>query len=234
MPATPSTRRWSSALIGLTLAVAIGACTSAEAAGSPSPAPSSPSSPVPSMPVLPAPDSPAPSDPVTPAPTEAPPMPTPKPSADPTPAPATPVPATPRPTPAPTDGGGDAIPITVDLETVNDADVTIDIVDRTGGLVDAHSGTPEDGASVPPYQIRIDHIDPQTIRLTWVDYPHDNRLGMWIDEVDGELRILIVQPEPTGPTDSIALDRVLELTFDRVIDEVDIEAILQDGLDTPA
>lgn len=154
------------------------------------------------------------------------------------PAPTTPAPTTPTPDPTPepepTDGGSDAMPITVDLETVNGADVVIDIVDRTGDVVDAHSGTPGDGASVPPYEVRVEHIDPQTLRLTWVEYPHANRLGMWIEEVDGVLRSLIVQPEPTGPTDSIALDRVLEVTFDHVIDEVEVQAVLQDGLDTAA
>jgi hypothetical protein len=157
------------------------------------------------------------------------------PGTSPTATPTPPPPSTPMPTsPAPSDGGSDAMPIAVDLETINGADVVIDIVDRTGFLVEARSGTPGDGASVAPYEVRVEQVDERTIRLTWVDFPHDNRLGMWIDEVDGGLRIAIVQPAPTGPTDSIALDRSLELTFERAIEGLDIETILQDGVDTSA
>ena len=147
-------------------------------------------------------------------------------------APASDAPATAVPTPS--DAGSDAMPITVDLATANDADVSIDIVDRTGTLVSAASGTPGDGTSVAAYDVVVENIDPQRLRLTWSDFPHDNRLSMWIDEVDGKLRMAIVQPPPVGPTDAMGLDRVLELTFDHDVQATDVETILQDGIDTPA
>jgi hypothetical protein len=149
----------------------------------------------------------------------------PSPSVKPTPV-ATPI-------PAPSDGGGDAMPLTVDLESVTGADVEVDIVDRTGGLLSADSGSPVDGASVEPYTIQVENLDDRTLRLTWVDYPIDNKLALFIDETSDGLRFVLVQPEPTGPTDSISVDRILELTFDSPVSADDVEAFLQDGLDTP-
>ncbi len=159
----------------------------------------------------------------------------PSPTGRPAPTPiATPI-ATPivTPIPAPSDGGGDAMPMTVDLENATGADIDVDIVDRTGGLVGAVSGRPGDGASVEPYTIIVENVDDRTLRLTWVDYPIDNDLALFVDETSTGVRLVLVQPEPTGPTDAIAFDRILELTFDAPVSAGQVEAFLQDGLDTP-
>lgn len=42
-----------------------------------------------------------------------------------------------------------------------------------------------------------------------------------------------IQPEPTGPTDAMGSDRELLLTFDGAIAVEDIEASLQNRIDTP-
>jgi hypothetical protein len=125
------------------------------------------------------------------------------------------------------------MPMTVDLENATDADIDIDIVDHTGGLVGAVSGTPGDGASVEPYTILVENVDDRTLRLTWVDYPIDNDLALFVDETSTGVRLVLVQPEPTGPTDAVAFDRILELTFDAPVSAGQVEAFLQDGLDTP-
>ncbi len=137
------------------------------------------------------------------------------------------------PVPAPSDGGGDAMPMTVDLENATGADVEVDIVDHTGSVVDAVSGTPGDGASVEPYTIVVENVDDRTLRLTWVDFPIDSDLALYIDETATGLRVVLVQPEPTEATDAMAFDRILELTFDAPVAADQVEAILQDGLDTP-
>ncbi len=152
---------------------------------------------------------------------------TPVPTVDPTPVP------TPVVTPAPTDDGSDAMPIRVDLETVAGGDVYVDIVDHTGLLVDAKSGTPAEGQSVGQFELEVENIDATTLKLSWVDYPIENALGLYIDEHEGAIRFLLVQPGPTGPTDSIALDRELILSFSQPISADQVEAILQEGLDTP-
>ena len=142
------------------------------------------------------------------------------------------VPASVPPTVEPSDGGEDAMPLTIVLDNATDADVYVDIVDRTGGLTGAVSGTPGDGASVAPYTLQVTNLDARTLRLTWSDYPIDNALALYLDPTASGLRIVLVQPEPTGPTDAMAFDRVLDLAFDAPVSAADVEAFLQDGLDT--
>jgi hypothetical protein len=153
----------------------------------------------------------------------------PKPTSAPSPAPV----ATPAPTPAPTDGGSDAMPLTVNLDNATHDDVRVDIVDGTGILVGAESGTPGDGASVEPYTLKVENVDAKTLKLTWVDYPIDNALALSIDTNGDGYRFVLVQPEPTGETDAIAFDRELILTFSEPISASQVEAFLQDGIDTP-
>jgi hypothetical protein len=133
----------------------------------------------------------------------------------------------------PSDDGSDAMPIKVALENVSGADVYVDIVDETGLLVRAESGKPAEGQSVGQYALEVENLDATTLRLKWVDYPIDNALSLYIFEHEGAIRVLLIQPEPTGPTDSVALDRELILSFSKPISADQIEAFLQEGLDTP-
>ncbi len=158
--------------------------------------------------------SPSPSSPVTPGPT------------------AVPAPdETPALTPAPDDDGSDAMPIKVDLENATGADVHVDIVDTTDLLVDARSGTPGDGQSVEG--LVAENIDATTLKLTWVDFPIDNALALYVDRHEGAIRFLLVQPEPTGPTDAVGFDRELILTFSEPISAEAVVTLLVEGLDTP-
>lgn len=140
---------------------------------------------------------------------------------------------TPDATPGPNDGGSDAMPIKVDLEDATGHDVYVDIVDRTGSLVDARSGMPGEGMSVEPYTLVAENLDSKTLKLTWVDFPIDNALALYIDESDGRMHLVLVQPEPTDPTDAIGFDRELILSFSQPISADQVETFLQDGLDTP-
>jgi len=167
--------------------------------------------------------------------------PPPSPSATPvaTPAPvatpvATPVPsaAPAGPSTAPEDGGSDAIPLAVDLETFDGHPVSMDVVDRTGAVSGAASGHPGDGASVEADSVAVSNVDGRTLRLTWIDYPIANRDALFVDEVGGHLRLLLIQPEHDGPTDAIGFDRELILTFDRPVDASTVETMIQGGLDT--
>jgi hypothetical protein len=147
-------------------------------------------------------------------------------------APSTPpvaTPSTPVATPAPTDGG----PIRIDIETINGADVHVDIVDETGTVRGGRSGPAGEGASVAPYTLAVANVGASTLKLTWVDYPIDNALQLHVMPNDGVIHLVLIQPEPTGPTDSMVTDRVLFVEFDRPISADDVVATLQDGLDTP-
>ena len=139
----------------------------------------------------------------------------------------------PAPTAEPSDGGNDAMPIRVDLTTATGADVYVDIVDRTGLLVEAASGTPGDGASVEAYTVNVENLDPTTLRLSWVDFPIDNALALYIDRFEDGYRFVLVQPDPTGTTDAMGFDRELVLTFAQPISASQVETFLQGGLDTP-
>jgi len=125
------------------------------------------------------------------------------------------------------------MPITVDLANATGAAVYVDIADHTGLLVDAASGTPGDGASVEGYALAATNVDAKTLKLTWIDFPIDNGLVLYIDRVDGHLRLLLIQPEPSGTTDAIGFDRELMLTFSQPLSAGSVETFLQGGLDTP-
>jgi hypothetical protein len=120
-------------------------------------------------------------------------------------------------------------PARVVLSQAPGNDVTIDIDDASGTLIDATSGTPGDGASVEPYQLVVTNDDLSTLRLTWVGGPCDATDTLSIDP-EG-LSFLLVQPECPG--DAVAYDRILILEFSRPIAAADVRASLQDGLDTP-
>ena len=154
------------------------------------------------------------------------PKPNPVPTAEPSNAPS------PVPSVEPSDGGSDAMPIRVDLTTATGADVYVDIVDRTGLLVGAASGTPGDGASVEAYTVNVENLDPSTLRLSWVDFPIDNALALYIDRSADGYRFVLVQPDPTGTTDAMGFDRELVLTFAQPISAGQVETFLQGGLDT--
>jgi len=162
----------------------------------------------------------------TPRPTTRPVSPTPKPR------PVTP-PAEPSPSaPVPADGGHDAMPIRVDLRNATGAQVHVDIVDRPGVVVAAESGRPGDGASVETDTLVVRNVDARTLRLTWVDYPIDNALALYIDRTETGYRFVLIQPEPSGDTDAVAFDREQILRFADDISANDVEAFLQGGFDT--
>jgi hypothetical protein len=140
-------------------------------------------------------------------------------------------PSAPPETPEPTKGGVPEVPIRVDLDNATGADVSVDIVDNSETVVNAVSGTPGDGASVEAGTLQIENIDARTLRLSWVDFPIDNALTLYIE--GDAARFVLIQPDPTGPTDAVAHDRELILTFNRDIAAAGIEASLQNGIDTP-
>jgi hypothetical protein len=141
-------------------------------------------------------------------------------------------PPSPTPLPLATEPGTGASPTAgarvVALGQAPDNDVTIEVIDASGTLLDASSGEPGDGASVEPYTVAVSNVDATTLRLVWVDGPCDSASTLTIDE--SASRFLIVQPACSG--DGVAYDRVLELWFSRAVDAGAVEISLQDGIDT--
>jgi len=147
-----------------------------------------------------------------------------------TPSPSTSVPASPVPSAAPSASAGpSASPsppvISVDLIEHVGADATIDITDRSGHLVGAASGTPGDGASVPDGIVAVSGIetDPETLVLTWSGTPCDTTHQLTI-EPDG-MTMSIERPACQG--DAIAVDHVLQLTFDHPVDPATLNVTIR-------
>lgn len=151
------------------------------------------------------------------------------------PAPDSPAPVTPAPAPSQgaEDPGTDPRPIRVELESTSGQDVYVDIVDRAGTIERAVTGQPGEGVSVGSDTIEVENVDARTLRLSWSDFPIDNGLSLYVDPVGTGYRFLMIQPAPTRPADAMAEDRILELQFDHEISAAEVEAFIQEGLDTP-
>jgi hypothetical protein len=148
-------------------------------------------------------------------------------------APASPSPAdgvTPvgSPTAAPGAGAGETPSNVVPLSGVAGYSVAVDIIDGSGLLMSAESGTPGDGASVAPYEVLVTNDDPTTVRLVWAGGPCDA-----VDQltIDAAARVFLLV-EPECPGDAVAFDRVLILHFMDPVPADDVRAVLQDGTDT--
>jgi hypothetical protein len=97
------------------------------------------------------------------------------------------------------------MPIRVDLRNATGAQVHVDIVDRPGVVVGAESGRPGDGASVATDTLVVENVDARTLRLTWVDFPIDNALALYIDRDRDRLSI---RPHPAGTQRRHGCDRI--------------------------
>lgn len=116
------------------------------------------------------------------------------------------------------------IALRIDLDTLTPHEVWVEVVDHSGRLASARTGTPTASAAVEPGTIEVVNLDATTLRLTWVDRPGDNALRLAIDESAGQ--IVLVQPEHDLDGDSILHDRVLILTFRDAIAADKVEALL--------
>ncbi|HYH92823.1 MAG TPA: hypothetical protein VD763_06670 [Candidatus Saccharimonadales bacterium] len=156
------------------------------------------------------------------------------PTASPT-APVSPIPSpsgAPRPSGAPTATPTQPVPwpgLVIELDTLTDHEVTVRIDDATGTLVEARSGQPGDGMSVRWFDVKVENLDAETIRLTWVGLPFDTEIGLGISRQDDGYRLRIVQPGPPADSDAMGFDRELVLRFDAPVRAEDVQADIQEG-----
>jgi len=190
----------------------------------PTPSPSAPASPAPATPV---PATPAPATPVPATPAPATPVPTEE------PAPATPVPTE---EPAPADDFSDGVK-SVRLDIATPHHIVAEVKDSTGRVSDAKSGRAGDGMSVRWGELKVENVDEDTLRLTWVGLPNDDPVKVAVfDEVrsatDVRPTIVVMQLMPYENTDAVGFDRVLDLDFYDSVLAGDYATVLQDGWDT--
>ena len=156
-------------------------------------------------------------DPGTPTPTA-------PPSAAPTPKP------TPSATPEPSETP-DGI-FNLDLDTVDDHDVKIVVDDRTGTVVEVTSGNAGDGMSVRWFDMKVENLDAETLRLTWVGLPRDEVVRLFVIEENGKVKLAFVQAAPPANSDALGFDRIVVLKFDAPIGAEDVTWSMQEGVDT--
>jgi hypothetical protein len=163
--------------------------------------------------------------------------PTPPPAASPS-VPASPsAPAKPAPTPIPSpvddfsDGSKD-----VKLDIADEHDVHVEVKDFIGTVADATTGHGGDGMSVRWYDLKVENVDDDTLRLTWVGYPTDDPVKLIVARLDGKpdgkATIVLFQHMPPENSDALGFDRVLDLHFESPVSADDFAVATQDGWDT--
>jgi hypothetical protein len=142
-------------------------------------------------------------------------------------APSSPQP-TAEPTGEPTDAPADG-PITVDLDNLTDHDVSVVIDDETGALDGAVSGEPGDGMSVRWFDVQVENLDAETVRVVWVGLPRDEELTLAISAEDGTYRLVLVQAAPPANSDALGFDRILDLRFESPVSAADLEVTIEEA-----
>ena len=95
---------------------------------------------------------------------------------------------------------------------------TIEVVDESGTLVDAHTGQPAEDPSDPSPDVANDPADPTTVVLTWYGILDDTDRRLTIAP-DGRTMTL---DELAGCGDLVPVNRVLELTFNGPVPADDV------------
>lgn len=159
--------------------------------------------------------------------------PTVEPSVPPTTPPTAPptVPPTPAPSDEPSSPPADGV-FEVDLDNLTDHDVSVVVDDETGSVVEVTSGRPGDGMSVRWFDLKIENIDAETLRIVWVGLPRDEVVHLGISHVDGKVQLRFVQDGPPANSDATGYDRVLNVKFVVPVRAEEVLASIQESLDT--
>ena len=152
-------------------------------------------------------------------------------AAAPSSAPATPVPSAPAQTEQPSeappsDAAGDG---GIELDTVDDSRVVVVVDDQSGKVAAVRSGTAKDGMSVKWFDVVIENVDADTLRVTWVGLPVDVEIALGVHANGDGYELAFVQPGPPENSDAIGFDRVLEIDFAAPVDAGDVTATFTQG-----
>jgi hypothetical protein len=115
--------------------------------------------------------------------------------------------------------------ILVDLTVAAGQPQTVDVIDQSGALLEASSGSPTDGQGFPSDSVDVSNIDTNTLQLGWAGFPcrtdHELRIGT-------DPRVMtLVRPPCEGVTDSIGVDRILILRFSEPIVAAEVAITIQ-------
>jgi hypothetical protein len=129
--------------------------------------------------------------------------------------------SSPTPSPTATASAG----IRVDLIVAAGQAQTVNVIDESGTLLEAGSGSPTDGQGFPSDSVEVTNIDANTLQLGWAGFPcrtdHELRIG-------SDPRVMtLVRPPCEGVTDSIGVDRILILRFSEPIVAAEVAITIQ-------
>jgi len=119
---------------------------------------------------------------------------------------------------SPSASPGPSFPIRVELQTSSAATMLVEVTDASGLLVDARSGLPAEGGSVPLGEVSSTNVDDSTVELTWTDAACDIAYAL-----DIETTTSMTLRSPVCSGDTIALDRRLLLEFSVPVDAAEIQ-----------
>jgi hypothetical protein len=139
-----------------------------------------------------------------------------------TPAPASPSSSPVSPSPMPS---ASTTQYLVELTVAAGQPQTVTVIDGSGLLAEATSGTPSgDGQSFPFDAVEVSNLDPTTLQLGWAGFPCQTDHTLRIDS-NGRTMTL-ERPACAGETDSIGLDRILVLRFSKAVAASDVKVSL--------
>jgi hypothetical protein len=118
------------------------------------------------------------------------------------------------------------------LRNLTDHDVDLQIDDESGAIVKAESGTPGDGMSVRWFDVEVENIDAQTLRIVWVGLPRDEVVHLGVSRDSGRIQMLFTQDAPPAQSDATGYDRVLRLTFVVPVRAEDVVVTVEERTDT--
>jgi len=128
------------------------------------------------------------------------------------------------PTPFASPTGPASAGILVELVVAAGQPQTVDVIDESGKVLEATSGSPGDGQGFPSDAVEVKNIDATTVQLGWAGFPcrtdHDLLIGT------DPLVMTLVRPPCEGVTDSIGVDRILILRFSEPIVAADVSITL--------
>ena len=83
--------------------------------------------------------------------------------------------------------------------------------------------------SVRWFDVKVENLDAETVRVIWVGLPRDEELTMAISGEEGWYRLLLVQAAPPANSDALGFDRILDLRFDAPVSAADVDVTIEEA-----
>lgn len=157
---------------------------------------------------------------------------TPPPTASPVVSPGPVVTPSPIATPVPQPSGPTGGVFELDLDVAVGEGVEVVVTDESGSVTGAQSGRAGDGMSVRWGRVKVENVDSDTLRVTWVGLPIDDEVRVVVSGTPDDLRIAISHLSPPENSDALGYDRVLVLDFAEDVRSEAVDATLRSGMDT--